>query len=118
MRYACYLQFLVMLFLLSGCTTIDFDYPRSESMTIQDTEDTRIGTRIAELWPAQAEGLSGFHPLIDGIEALSARLLLAERAELSIDTQYYLIKRDTAGMAFIHALLRAADRGVRVRLLV
>ena len=63
-------------------------------MTIQDTEDTRIGTRIAELWPAQAEGLSGFHPLIDGIEALSARLLLAERAELSIDTQYYLIKRD------------------------
>ena len=54
----------------------------------------------------------------DGIEALSARLLLAERAEVSIDTQYYLVKTDNASMAFIHALLRAADRGVRVRLLI
>ena len=87
-------------------------------MTIANTEQTHLGTRVAHLIADQADGTSGFYPLIDGIEALSARLLLAERAEMSIDTQYYLVKTDNASMAFIHALLRAADRGVRVRLLL
>ena len=118
MRKVLFLQLLAVLFLLSGCATIDFDYPRAESVTITDTKDTRLGKRIAELWPAPVEGESGFYALSDGIEALSARLLLAERAEVSIDTQYYLIKRDNASLAFVHALLRAADRGVRVRLLI
>jgi putative cardiolipin synthase len=87
-------------------------------MTIANTEQTRLGTRVAELSATQDEGTSGFYPLVDGIEALSARLLLAERAEVSIDTQYYLVKTDPASLAFIYALLRAADRGVRVRLLI
>ena len=56
--------------------------------------------------------------MTDGIDALSARLLLAQRAERSIDAQYYLIKNGITGSAFILSLLRAADRGVRVRLLV
>jgi putative cardiolipin synthase len=43
---------------------------------------------------------------------------LAQRAELTIDTQYYLIKNDLTSRAFIDALLDAADRGVRVRLLL
>ena len=102
MRRAFYLQSLPVLFLLSGCTTIDFDYPRAESMTITDTEETRLGNRIAELWPALAEGKSGFYPLSDGIEALSARLLLAERADVSIDTQYYLVKTDNAEEIKVH----------------
>ncbi len=44
--------------------------------------------------------------------------MLADRAERTIDTQYYLIKTDTTSFAFIDALLKAADRGVRVRLLL
>jgi putative cardiolipin synthase len=54
----------------------------------------------------------------DGVDALAARLLLAERAEKSIDVQYYLIKNDIVGRVFIYSLLKAADRGVRVRLLL
>ena len=104
--------------LLTGCATIDFDYPRTESVTITNTEQTRLGVRVAELSAGQDEGTSGFYPLVDGIEALSTRLLLAERAEVSIDTQYYLVKTDVSSTAFIDALLRAADRGVRVRLLI
>lgn len=104
--------------LLTGCATIDFDYPRTESVTIENTEETRLGKRVAELSAVHPEGTSGFYPLVDGIEALSARLLLAERAEVSIDTQYYLVKTDDSSLVFIHALLRAADRGVRVRLLI
>jgi len=118
MRGFFYFGLLFVVSLLSGCASIDFDYPRTESMTITDTDRTRIGIGVSQLSSGHADGTSGFYPLIDGIEALSTRLLLAERAEVSIDTQYYLVKTDTASMAFIYSLLRAADRGVRVRLLI
>jgi putative cardiolipin synthase len=103
---------------LSGCASIDFDYPRVESTAVVDTAETFLGTRRAAIEPPEPDGRSGFYPLSDGIDALTARLLLAERAERTIDTQYYLIKSDTSGLAFVDALLSAADRGVRVRLLV
>jgi putative cardiolipin synthase len=56
--------------------------------------------------------------MLSGVDAIAARIALAEHAEVSIDVQYYLIKRDRTGTAFIEALLRAADRGVRVRVLL
>ena len=118
MRSAFYFGLVIVASQVSGCSTIDFDYPRIESVTIEDTATTRLGTHVARLSPEKTEGLSGFYPLNDGIEALSTRLLLAERAEVSIDTQYYLVKKDNASLVFVHALLRAADRGVRVRLLL
>ncbi len=113
-------QLLVAIFLatLSGCASIDFDYPRVESTVIVDTDDSYLADRTEQLAESSSDGGSGFHPLPDGIDALAARLVLADKAEHSIDTQYYLIKSDTAGKAFLGALLKAADRGVRVRLLV
>ena len=104
--------------LLSGCASIDFDYPRVESTAPLDTGDTFLGSELAELVESKPEAESGFYPLLDGIDALSARLLLADHAERTIDTQYYLIKTDQTSFAFIDALLQAADRGVRVRLLL
>ena len=106
------------LIMLGGCASIDFDYPRVESTAIAASDDTYLGARFTDLVAPRPEAESGFYPLSDGIDAFAARLLLAERAEHSIDTQYYLIKGDTTGLAFIDALLRAADRGVRVRLLL
>ena len=106
-----------VLAILCGCASVDFDYPKTVSAAPTDTADTNLGRQLAGM----AEGhphQAGFYPLVDGIEALSIRLLLAARAERSIDVQYYLIKRDTVGRAFVNALLLAADRGVRVRLLL
>ena len=98
---------------MSGCASIDFDYPREESTALVNTTDTYLGTKVALLSADKPESGSGFYPLSDGIDALSVRLLLAERAERTIDVQYYLIKTDTTSLAFIRALLRAADRGVK-----
>ena len=61
---------------------------------------------------------AGFRLLHDGLEALAIRLMLADQAEHSIDAQYYEIHNDFSGYIFIEALLRAADRGVHVRLLL
>jgi len=102
---------------LCGCATVDFDYPKPASNALTDTGDTYLGKELAGL-ADQHPGESGFYPMSDGIDALAARLLLAARAEQTLDAQYYLIKSDITGKAFIHALLRAADRGVRVRLLL
>ena len=104
--------------LLSACTSIDFDYPREESWTMTDTNHTRLAEQIEGISADKEAGLSGFVPQADGIDALASRLLLAGRAEKSIDVQYYLIKNDLVGRTFVHSLLAAADRGVRIRLLV
>ena len=103
--------------LLSACASVNFDYPKPPSSALLDTDDTYLGQELAGL-PEQRPGEAGFYPLSDGIDALASRLLLAERAERSIDVQYYLIKSDITSNAFIRALLRAADRGVRIRLLL
>jgi putative cardiolipin synthase len=103
--------------LLSACASVNFDYPKPPSSALLDTDDTYLGQKLAGL-PEQRPGEAGFYPLSDGIDALASRLLLAKRAERSIDVQYYLIKSDITSNAFIRALLQAADRGVRVRLLL
>ncbi len=118
LKSALSVAFIAILLLVSGCASIDYDYPRTESTAILDTADTRIGTTVAGLTESVAPGLSGFHTLNSGIDAFGSRLLLADRAERTIDTQYYLIKPDVTGKAFVYTLLKAADRGVRVRLLV
>jgi cardiolipin synthase C len=103
---------------LAGCASVDFGHPKTVSTAFHDTDDTYLGRGLQGEIEAHPSGQSGFFPLNDGIDALSVRLLMAERAERSIDAQYYLVKNDIVGRAFVNALLRAADRGVRVRLLL
>jgi putative cardiolipin synthase len=103
--------------LLTACSAVPFDHPKSESYALEPSESTRLGRSVAE-WNQAYPGTSGFCFLDDGQDALGARLLLIERAERTIDAQYFLIKGDLAGALFTGKLLRAADRGVRVRLLI
>jgi putative cardiolipin synthase len=108
----------LILFIVAGCATIDYDYPRQETYFLPDTSDTRLGKTIEPIVAKRPPEQSGFYPMNDGVDALTARLLLAKYAERSIDVQYYLIKSDIVGRVFIDSLLQAADRGVRIRLLV
>ncbi len=104
---------------LAGCgpAAMKFDSPKTESTAIKASTDAYFDTVFTDLGTIQP-GESGFHLLSDGIEALAARLLIASRVERTLDVQYYLITNDPIGFAFIGALLQAADRGVRVRLLL
>ena len=104
----------------TGCASIDFEYPREDSRALapMETADTRLGQDMRRLHGSHNALQSGFYVVDDGIDALALRLLMADRAERTIDAQYYLIKDDTVGNLFISSLLDAADKGVRVRLLV
>lgn len=63
-------------------------------------------------------GKSGAYVLDTGEEALLARAWLAEHATKSIEVQYFIWSTDNIGILAAEALLRAADRGVRVRVIV
>ena len=64
------------------------------------------------------QGLSGFRLLPLGTHALDARLQLIARAQVSVDLQYYHFASDSTGRAVLRALRDAAQRGVRVRVLI
>ncbi|MCK9533495.1 MAG: phospholipase D family protein [Pseudomonas sp.] len=61
---------------------------------------------------------SGIFPLIEADEAFAARMMLAKYAQRSLDVQYYIWRQDMTGTMLFEALHEAADRGVRVRLLL
>jgi putative cardiolipin synthase len=84
---------------------------------VKNPHATRLGKAII---PALAEhpGVSGIHPLADSLDAFAARYLLCGMAENTLDVQYYIWQDDMSGRLLFSALLAAADRGVRVRLLL
>ncbi|MXN74984.1 phospholipase D family protein [Burkholderia sp. 4701] len=63
-------------------------------------------------------GQSGFRLLPGGAEALQMRIALARAATKTLDMQYYIATEDTTGKLLLGAALYAADRGVRVRMLI
>jgi putative cardiolipin synthase len=101
----------------AGCATLPKDFHRPESYALADTENTLFGKLLADE-KADHPRKSGFHLLTEGLDAFVARAVLANHAERSIDAQYYLYHNDLVGKLFTDLLLKAADRGVRVRLLV
>ncbi|MGR6035448.1 MAG: phospholipase D family protein [Candidatus Nitrosoglobus sp.] len=102
---------------LLGCNQLPDLHSRSPSVVLQNTTDTRLGKSVLPL--AQVHpGKSGVVPLRDGRDAFAARMLLADAAERTLDVQYYIWHNDMSGTLLFEAMHRAADRGVRVRLLL
>src|SRR5262249_45262308 len=90
---------------------------RKPSVAFPNTAATPLG-RAASSLAAAHPGVSGIHPLRDAREAFAARALLADAAERSLDVQYYIWRKDLTGTLLFDCLREAADRGVRVRLLL
>lgn len=90
---------------------------RAESWKPENTDETVLGQAVQRWLESRAPG-AGLYRLDLGQEALGARIGLIERAEKSIDVQSYLIKDDISGNLVALHLAAAADRGVRVRLLM
>lgn len=111
--------FLIWLVLaLAGCTAgSPPDYPRTASTAFEDPASTRLGRFFGTAADAHP-GMSGFSLLSHGREAFITRLALADMAERSLDMQYYIWDGDTTGRIILDRVIKAADRGVRVRLLI
>ncbi|MGD0827241.1 MAG: phospholipase D family protein [Desulfobaccales bacterium] len=112
------LAFLLLLpALLNGCASLPLDYPRPVSFALLLPEKTDMGKRI-QAHVARHQGKSGFYLLPSGEGAFLERVRAIDQAERTLDLQYYIFNDDLTGKFLMDRLLAAAERGVRVRLLL
>ena len=103
--------------LTTSCATLPPLEGRISTTALTDTAETRLGRAVAA-GVAANPGKSGIYPLFKARDAFAARALLAAHAEKSLDVQYYIWHGDRVGYLLFEELLKAAERGVRVRLLL
>ena len=108
----------VVLIGLSGCASLpprpdlDWEYSRSPA------ETGSLADLSSEFATNNGSDISGFRFVLNARKALEARLALIDLATSSIDLQYFIWQGDATGVLLFHRLLMAADRGVKIRLLV
>ena len=110
------LSLLTLLF-LAGCSTSQKQFERTPSTAIEHPELTAAGQFIkADL--EKHPGKSGFQLLASGEKAFTARNAMTQIAEKTIDVQYFSWESDSIGIILINQLINAANRGVRIRMLI
>lgn len=110
---------LVAAALLAGCASLPpgMDGPKDPSIAIARPDTTPLGRQV-EARARAHPGLSGFLLVTDGAASFALRQDIAARATRTLDVQYFLFQQDDTGKLLLASLLDAADRGVRVRLLI
>lgn len=108
---------LLAAWLLAGCGSLPLDVPRPPSSAWPSPEASPLAQAYAPQLAAHP-GQSGLHALPAGIDAFATRAALADGASHTLDLQYYIVRNDDTTWLLLGRVLRAAQRGVRVRLLV
>ncbi len=110
---------LVVLAFISACSSLPpgHDYPRIESNALAASVPTKLGGQLAQVI-SEHGGVSGFRFLSFGVDGYLTRMQMINAAEQTLDLQYFIFRGDETGRLLTDAALRAADRGVRVRILI
>ena len=106
-----------LLLMASGCSTLRANVPRVPSHAISTGEPTTLGS-VFKGQAAEHPGLSGFQVVATGHLAFAARAALADAAERTLDLQYYSVGEDLTTDLLLLRIVAAAERGVRVRILL
>lgn len=107
----------LLLCLLTACQSLPSLEGRSNSSHVPAHMPSLLAEALGPSVQAHAP-LSGLYALDDGLDAFAARVALIDSAQHSIDIQYYIWRDDTSGRLLLQHLYQAANRGVRVRLLL
>ncbi len=104
---------------LSGCASLPpgSDFPKIASSALPHPEQTRLGRQL-ESAVREHQGNSGFRIIPVGADGFLTRMQMINAAERTLDLQYFIFRGDDTGKLLTGAVLHAADRGVRVRLLI
>ena len=108
---------IIAIALVAGCSALPSTpdtHNEPFERQLDNSELYKYITRLTRGHPDQ----SGFLALPNGIDAMAARLNLIEAAESTLDLQYYIWHDDLTGKGLYYQLIQAADRGVRVRILL
>jgi putative cardiolipin synthase len=107
---------LIAAVLLGGCAGLPRHVHKTPSTAFEHPETTSLGRTVVAAEPAR--NLSGIRLLSSGEAAFASLIALADHAERTLDIQYYIIHEDESTRTLLHHVRLAADRGVRVRVLV
>lgn len=109
---------LLLLLTMAGCSSLPEQIDHTQE-SVAETTDTVLSQVSQQYIDSQlALGKSAVALQDTGWDALAQRLALVELAEQSIDIQYYIWNSDHSGQYLGSRLLAAADRGVKVRLML
>lgn len=105
-----------LLILMACCSTTHIDKKASYMLPTEQaaTKLDRVIQPLLDDHPAQ----TGLVLLDSNLDAFAVRAISAREAGRSLDLQYYIWHNDLTGNLLSYEVLRAADRGVRVRLLL
>jgi cardiolipin synthase C len=109
----------LIILILAGCATLPpgSEYPKITTVALAHPEETILGAQFASL-ARNHDGYSGYRIITLGVDGFLTRAQMIGAAERTLDLQYYIFRGDQTGRLLTEALLRAADRGVRVRILL
>src|ERR1700733_14935519 len=107
-----------VLSVLAGCAGLPQHVKKIPSEALQSPQNTELGRIVQRSERGNARTLSGVRLLASGEQALDSLIALADHAERTIDLQYYIIRHDDSAQDLLNHVRSAADRGVRVRVLV
>ncbi len=108
---------LVLALLLNACASVPEHFPQESSQAWPEPENTQLGAFFSDYVPAEGPQ-SGVRLIADPRDAFKARYAFAALADRTLDLQYYLWKGDLTGRLLLWRALNAADRGVKVRILM
>jgi cardiolipin synthase C len=103
---------------IAGCAGLPQHVRKIPSEALQSPQSTALGRIVEQSEDGSARTLSGIRLLTSGEGALDSLIALADHAERTLDIQYYIIHHDASAQILLNHVRSAADRGVRVRVLV
>ncbi|MFV2029758.1 phospholipase D family protein [Neisseria sp. S1] len=113
-----YTAYLICGIALTGCQSLPSLEGRSESHYLDIPAAPAIETVLNPKHSGTESDLSGIYLLEDAHDAFVARATLINSAQYTLDLQYYIWQNDISGKLLFNMLHRAAERGVRIRLLL
>ena len=109
----------IFLLLSAACTSLPSDYPPPpHSVTLEPDPTTSLGRHAADFARRHEAGASGYSAVDANSDGLRWRLALVDSTEQSLDILYYLWYDDLGGLLLLEHVIEAAERGVRVRIVV
>ncbi|MDD5249553.1 MAG: phospholipase D family protein [Rhodocyclaceae bacterium] len=111
--------FILMVAVLGGCASLPpgSGFAKSSSPALTHPEESRLGRQFGKA-AREHDGNSGFRIIPVGADGFLTRMQMINAAERTLDLQYFIFRGDETGRLLTEAVLHAADRGVRVRILV
>ena len=119
MKFAAVSASVVLCMALGACSGLPQDVARPVSYALKNPASTPLGATVQQRRAANPQASSSGFLLLSGPEdAYGSRLALAEKAQKTLDLQYYAIHSDATTARLLESVVGAARRGVRVRVLL